>query len=319
MSEPLKVFVTGGTGLVGRPLLADLASMRVQGAVLTRDKTRAQKNSLPQGFVTVEGDISEPSWVSSLKGHDVVVHLAGYPLFEKRWSGEVKKLIRDSRVQGTKVLAQGIRSLAAPERPRRVLCASAVGYYGTSSTEEFTESSPAGDDFLAQVAVEWEQASRLLEGEVEELSIFRLGIVLSPEGGMLARVLPIFKAGLGGKIATGGQWISWVHHHDVREVLKKCILGPGFAAPSSSSSSVYNLCAPHPVTNKEFTQALAQLLARPSFFKVPQLFLQTLLGEGSHYLVRGQKVKPSALLEHGHTFTYPELGPALEHLLKEGK
>ena len=306
--QTLRVFVTGGTGLIGRALLAQFADAGLEGTVLTRDAARA-RSLLAPGFVAVESDVENPAWTAHLSGHDVVVHLAGYPIFEKRWSAEVKRRIRSSRVEGTGVLVAGIRSLKPSSRPRRVLCASAVGYYGTSWSTTFDEQSSPGTDELAQIAVDWERQSHLLESEVEQLSLYRLGIVLSTEGGMLGRVLPFFKAGLGGKIASGSQWISWVHHRDVSEVLKRAVLGQG------NPSGCYNLCAPQPVTNKEFTQNLAKLLSRPGFFKVPGVLLQTLLGEGSRYLVSGQKVMPRRLLDEGYTFAYADIQSALRQLL----
>lgn len=308
--QKIRVFVTGGTGLIGRSLLQELSDLGLKGTVLTRDALRA-RTSLAPGFVAVEGSVEDPAWTPHLAGHDAVVHLAGYPLFEKRWSKEVKRRIRCSRVEGTGVLVAGIKALEPSLRPRRVLCASAVGYYGTSERRTFDELSPPGTDYLARVAVEWEGQARMLEGEVEQLILYRLGIVLSTEGGMLGRVLPFFKAGLGGKIASGSQWISWVHHRDVCEVLKGALLA------KKSEAGVINLCAPQPVTNKEFTQHLAQLLSRPGFLKVPSVLLHTLLGEGSQYLVRGQKVMPHSLLGGGYSFFYPDITSALEQLISK--
>lgn len=326
----MKVLITGGTGLVGAELVCRLSGAGVGGMILTRQNPPP---ALAGGFSYIGGDITDTAWTQHLRGHDAVVHLAGFPIFEKRWSTQVKNNIRRSRVQGTRVLTGAIKALPPQDRPARVICASAVGYYGTSSDRTFYESDPCGDDLLSQIAHDWEAEMHPLKEEVAQLTILRLGIVLSLGGGMLGRVLPIFKAGLGGKIASGDQWVSWVHEDDVQKVLLSALLGGSAsvdtAAPNSPASTsanhmladdhswggVFNVCAPNPVTNKELTAELAGLLRRPKFFKVPKVFLQTLLGEGSNYLVSGQKVHPQRLLDRGFEFSYHHLVDALCDLL----
>lgn len=305
-----RVFLTGGTGLIGRSLQRALTSRGLGGTVLTRNPHTTRDRIYPS-FQSLQGDVTQTSWHSAIRDHDVLIHLAGFPLFEQKWSLETKKIIHTSRVIGTKNLVRGIAALSPKDRPKRVICASAVGYYGIKSGDRMLyESSKPGDDFLANTAHQWEQQAAELS-ELTHLTIFRIGVVLSKEGGMLKRVLPIFRSGLGGRISSGKQWISWIHLSDVTKMMLEACLS------DSWQKGVYNLCAPNPVTNQEFTKSLSKLLKRPSFIPVPEAVLRQILGEGSRYLVTGQRVSPKKLLDHQKTFDFPNIDMALAHLLRQ--
>ena len=305
-----RVFITGGTGLIGTHLQKKFHSIDINGTILTRSKHNKDCDNI-YGFNYTLGDIITHPWQESIQGYDSIIHLAGFPLFEKKWSTATKKLIRDSRVIGTKNLVKAVSDLNVEHRPKNVICASAVGYYGTSFDQTFDESSPPGDDFLADIAKDWEKVASELQDKIDNLTIIRIGIVLSCKGGMLYRVLPIFKSGLGGRLSSGKQWISWVHIDDVVEVIVKSI------TDSSWQPGIYNLSSPNPVTNLYFTKKLGSLLKRPSFIPVPQRILTSILGEGSYYVVTGQKVIPKKLLDIGFKFSFEDLDSALNNLLKK--
>lgn len=304
-----RIFMTGGTGLIGRSLQRELVERKLGGTILTRSVTQA-KNRIYPGFTGLEGDITATTWLASLAQHDVLIHLAGYPLFQQRWSDAVKERIHRSRILGTQNLVKGIAALPPEQRPRRIISASAVGYYGASAGSLwFDEQSPPGDDFLAQTARQWEDSAAPLADLVEQLTVFRIGIVLSLEGGMLERVVPIFRSGLGGRLASGWQWVSWIHLDDVTQIMLQACLA------SQWQAGTYNLCAPEPVTNRQFTKTLGQYLRRPAFIPVPEVVLRKILGEGARYVTTGQRVSAKALTALGCTMQFPTLEAALADLI----
>lgn len=308
-TTPMKFFITGGTGLIGRAIQKHLISLGHSGTILTRSVK--QSPYIYDGFRALTGDITHTDWLDGLANHDVLIHLAGYPLFQQRWSQEVKKQIQNSRVLGTQNLVYGIKKLPKSSRPTRIISASAVGYYGISSGHTILdEESPGGDDFLALIAKQWEESSDSLHECVDQLTIFRIGVVLSLDGGMLKRVIPIFRSGLGGRLADGHQWISWIHLNDVVQFFINA------SCDAHWIGGTYNLCAPHPVTNRTFTKTLGKLLRRPAFIPVPRAILTQILGEGSQYVTTGQRVVPKKLIQQSHTFQFNHINEALNHLVK---
>ena len=304
-----RFFMTGGTGLIGRSIQRELVNQELGGSILTRSVTKA-KNRIYPGFKGVAGDITTTAWLHHLAHHDVIIHLAGYPLFQQRWSQQTKQMIHQSRILGTQNLVQGIKSLPKEQRPKRIISASAIGYYGISSGDTWLdESTGAGDDFLAATAQKWEESAADLQEMVDEFTIFRIGVVLSLEGGMLERVVPIFRSGFGGRLSTGYQWISWIHLHDATQIILKACLSPHW------QPGVYNLCAPHPVTNRQFTKALGKRLRRPSFIPVPEAVLRKILGEGSRYVTTGQRVSSNKLTQAGESFQFSNIESALADLI----
>jgi uncharacterized protein (TIGR01777 family) len=241
----------------------------------------------------------------ALDGADAVIHLAGEPVAQ-RWNDAVKRHIRDSRVEGTRKLVRAIA--AAKPKPAVLVSGSAIGIYGSRSDEILTESSSPGDGFLADATREWESAA----DEAAALGIrvvkIRTGIALGPEGGTMKKLLPIFRAGFGGRVASGRQWMSWIHADDLADLFM-------FAIRQETVHGVLNGTAPDPVTNVAFTRELAGTLHRPAVFPVPLFALRFLYGEMADVVVASQRVLPRAAEEAGFRFRYPELRAALEALL----
>jgi len=255
----------------------------------------------------VSWDPLAPLAPATVSGFDAVVHLAGESVVG-RWTEEKKKAIRESRVQGTRNLAA---ALAQSEvKPRVLVCASAVGFYGNRGDELLPEESPGGQGFLPEVCREWEDASRIAaEAGIRTVSI-RIGLVLSAKGGALGNMLKAFKLGLGGRIGSGQQWWSWIHVDDI-------VGGIHHVIRTESLSGAVNLVAPNPARNAEFTKVLASVLGRPAFFPVPEFALRLAFGEmaAGELLLASQRVEPGKLKASGYTFRFRELRAALENLV----
>jgi uncharacterized protein (TIGR01777 family) len=295
----VKVTLTGPTGFIGRKLterlLAGSHSLQVLG--------RRPVPGLPFWAWDAGGEASPPA--ESLRDSQAVVHLAGEPV-SQRWTPEARQRIRTSRVEGTRRL---VEALAAFPRPPAVLvCASAIGIYGSRGDGILTESSPPGGGFLAEVCQEWEQAADQAAPAGIRVVKLRTGVVLGPGGGALQRMLPLFKAGLGGRLGSGRQWMSWINLEDLVELICLALEQPELAGP-------VNATAPSPVTNAEFTRQLAARLRRPALLPVPAFALRMVFGEMASVLLDSQRVLPQAALAAGFRFRYPELGPALRDLL----
>jgi uncharacterized protein len=242
-----------------------------------------------------------------ISGFDAVIHLAGESVVG-RWTALKKKAIRDSRVQGTTNLATALTQTEA--KPRVLVCASAVGFYGNRGEEVLYEQSPSGQGFLPEVCREWENASRIAaEAGIRTVNI-RIGLVLSAKGGALASMLKPFKLGLGGRIGSGRQWWSWIHVDDI-------VGGIHHAIGTESLSGPVNLVAPSPVRNAEFTKVLAAVLGRPALLPVPGLAVRLAFGTqaAEELLLASQRVEPQKLGDNGYTFRFPELRAALENLV----
>lgn len=236
---------------------------------------------------------------------DVVVNLAGAPV-AVRWTKSAKREIVRSRVDLTREYLDAL--IRWGTFPKAYVSASAVGYYGTSPTATFDESSPPGRDFLAQVCVAWEAEADRAAALGMRVAKIRTGLVLGTDGGVLGKLLPVFRLGLGGVVASGEQWYSWIHADDEVGIFLHAIDG--------RTDGVLNAAAPNPVTNREFTRTLARTLGRPAFFPVPALAGRVLFGEGALMLNEGQRVVPQRTLATGYVFRHPELGEALRSLLR---
>ena len=294
-----RILVTGVSGPIGTGLLA---SFEPQGTQIVR---------LVRGHAQNAAQVSWDPLVSlspaAVSGFDVVVHLAGESVVG-RWTEEKKKAIRESRVQGTRNLAAALAESEA--KPRVLVCASAVGFYGDRGEEVLREESPGGQGFLPEVCREWEDASRIAaEAGIRTVNI-RIGLVLSAKGGALGNMLKPFKLGLGGRIGSGQQWWSWIHVDDI-------VGGIHHAMRTESLSGPVNLVAPNPVQNAEFTKVLASVLRRPAFFPVPEFALRLAFGKmaAGELLLASQRVEPGKLGASGYTFRFRELRAALENLV----
>jgi len=242
---------------------------------------------------------------ADLEGVEAVVHLAGEPVAQ-RWTAEAKRRIRDSRVLGTRHLVESIKSLEI--KPKVVLCASATGFYGHRGDEVLTEESGAGEGFLAETCREWENEAKLLETLGVRVVFVRIGIVLGRGGGALAKMLPPFRLGVGGRLSHGKQWMSWIHREDLARLM-------AWALEKEELRGVVNGTAPGAVTNAQFTRVLARVLRRPAVFPVPEFVLKLAFGEMARVLLESQRVKPEVAEEKGFVFKYPDLEPALRELL----
>lgn len=289
-----RIAVTGASGLIGTSVVGHLKSEGHTVQKLVRRQTVAP---------------DEISWdpqtgmvdLAALDGVDAVIHLAGAGVGDKRWTSKYKSEILNSRLLGTTTIANAVAAI----RPKVFISASAMGWYGETGNRAVTEKDRAGDDFLAAVCHEWENAADLA-GDVRTVKL-RTGLVLDPTGGALGRMIPLFRFGIGGRLGTGKQWWSWITLHDV-------IRAVTFALENPITGPV-NLTAPNPVTNQEFTAALARALHRPAVFPVPSIALKIAFGGFSSEMLGSKKVIPEALMEAGFTFDYPHIGAALEALV----
>jgi uncharacterized protein len=305
----MKVAVTGGTGFVGSRLVEQLEAGGHHTVLLTRNADRARQQFPAAVYPNVTIVPYEPTtsgdWQTALSGCDGVVNLAGEPISESRWTPDRKKLLMDSRVLTTEKLVEAIA--AAPEKPKVLVSASAIGFYGTSETETFDESSAPGDDYLAEICKNWEAAANGVQAAGVRLAIVRFGIVLGM-GGAVGKMLAPFKMFAGGPIGSGKQWFSWIHRDDVVALLMQ-------ALTQSNLEGVYNATAPNPVNMGEFCTEMGKALGRPSWVPVPGFVLEGLLGEGAKLVLEGQKVLPTRSLSTGFKFTYNTVSAALTQIL----
>jgi uncharacterized protein (TIGR01777 family) len=299
-----RVTVTGATGLLGRRLVAGLRERGAQLTILSRDPDRARAR-LGEVQALHWEPANAPAPPEALAGRDAVIHLAGEPIAQ-RWSDGAKAAIRESRVLGTRNLLAGLAE--CEPRPSTLVSSSAIGYYGAHGEEPLDEDAPPGEDFVAEVCVAWEaEAARARELGMR-VALVRTGVVLDPSGGALAKMLPPFRLGLGGPVAGGRQYISWIHAEDLIGVMLAALGDERFSGP-------INATAPEPVTNRQFSYALGSALRRPALLPVPGLALKALYGEMAGIITTGARVVPAKALVLGYRFMHPELLPALRAAL----
>jgi uncharacterized protein (TIGR01777 family) len=302
-----RVVITGATGTVGSALCAALLHRGDQVTAISRDAQRARAvlGDRVQAFAWAR-PTQEPLPPEALAGSDAVVHLLGEPL-DQRWTEGAKAEIRDSRVRATRSLVQALQRLPADARPGVLVSQSATGFYGPSDDRELDERAAAGADFLAGVVRAWEAEASAAESTLRAVQT-RTGVVLSTRGGALARMLPFFRLGLGGPVAGGRQYLSWIHVDDV-------VGGLLFVMEDSRAAGPVNLTSPNPVTNAEFSRALGRALRRPAVLPVPALALRLLYGDMAEIVTTGQRVVPRRLRELGFEFRHPAVEPALRDAL----
>jgi uncharacterized protein (TIGR01777 family) len=309
---PLRVTVTGASGLIGPSLLAALHAQDAQVTVLTRNPGRAQA-ALGDVEAIRWDPIGEAAPAAALAGRDAVIHMAGEPVAQ-RWSAKVKHAIHESRVSGTRNLVAGLTRVGeagSGERPRTLVSSSATGYYGAHAEEPLDEDAPPGTDFLARVCVEWEAAAAAAEKLGVRVVQARTGVVLNRSGGALAKMLPPFRLGVGGAVAGGRQFISWIHPDD--------LVGMMLAALADERwRGAVNATAPEPVANGAFAKVLGRVLGRPALLPVPGLALRALYGDMAEIVTTGARVMPAKALVLGYEFAYPQLEPALHAALETG-
>jgi uncharacterized protein (TIGR01777 family) len=323
----MRVFLTGGTGLIGRGIVRRLLERNDRPVVLTRDPERAAERLGGASAELVHGDPMTPgSWQESVSGCDAVINLAGENLFDQRWSRDVKRSLRESRVYGTGNVVAAIARAGA--RPKVLVQGSAIGYYGPRGDEEIDESSLAGSDFLATICRDWEEAAKPARELGLRVPIVRTGVVLARGRGALGVMAPIFRrlplgaapVGNGGSAfapASGRQWLSWIHVDDIVGLFMLALDAPEATGPVNGT-------APNPVRNIEFGRALAHVLRRdfpytPWFFLPvgpPDFVLKLALGEVADVVVKGQRVLPTVAQRLGYCFQYPDLSAALSQIYR---
>ncbi len=305
----MKVAITGATGFVGSRLVERLQAEGHQVLVLTRKESSAVQKFPKSAFPNLEIVAYTPTesgpWQQAITGCDGVVNLAGESIAEARWTPQRQQEILNSRQLGTQKIVEAIAQ--ANPKPGVLVSASAIGYYGTSETATFEETSSPGNDFLAQVCQAWEAEAQKVKASGTRLVILRFGIVLGM-GGAIAKMIPAFKLFAGGPIGTGRQWFSWIHREDLVNLILKALTQPDI-------EGVLNATAPHPVRMAEFCQIMGQVLNRPSWLPVPSFALQALLGDGAMVVLEGQQVLPKRTLAKGFEYQYPEVKQALEAIL----
>src|SRR5712691_4332573 len=306
-SASMKIVVAGGTGFIGRPLCRSLALHGHHVTVLSRSPALAHP-SLVSAVTLVEWDgTTRGPWERALEGTDALINLSGEPIAEGRWTAARKQALRESRVGTTRLLVQTLSRLSS--KPRILINASAIGYYGPRDSTPVTEEAPPGSDFLADLCVHWEQEAMQAEALGLRVLRLRIGIVLGEDGGVLLRMTAPFRYFLGGPISPGHQWVSWIHRQDLIGLVQ-------WALAHSTISGAVNGVAPGAVTMREFCRTLGRVLGRPSWLPVPELALRLMLGELSTLLTTGQRVEPSKALRGGFVFQYASLEPALKGILR---
>jgi uncharacterized protein (TIGR01777 family) len=289
----MRIFVTGATGLLGSRVVATFLAFQHEVVLASRNATRATKQFNNTSVKIIEADVTQQGhWQTIASECDAIVHLAGAGIVDRRWTKAYKETIRRSRIDSTKCVAEVANNI--------LICASAIGFYGDCGNQQLTEESPAGNDFLSDLCSEWEAVARTAKGRVVSL---RFGIILDAKLGALAKMVPLFRFGLGGPIGNGKQYWSWIAWQDACTVI--------FEALQQNWEGPINVVAPEQVTCKEFVQTLGRVMNKPSLMRAPAFALRTMIGEGSCVLTASQRVIPRVLIDQGFKFQYPTLQQCL--------
>lgn len=301
----MKIFITGGLGFVGRHLSLSLVSDGHQVTAVGRRREPGNMIEHP-GFAYLSADTTNPGeWQEHLPGSDAVINLAGKSIFTI-WTDKAKQAIYDSRILTTRNLVDAI----AEDRGTVLVSTSAVGYYGDRGDDVLTEKAPPGDDFLAQLGVDWEQAALAARSKGARVVLPRFGIVLERDGGAMAKMIPSFKMFMGGRLGSGRQWFPWIHLHDL-------VAAHRFVIDRTDIEGPVNCCAPQPVRNRELTRGLARRLHRPVMPPMPGFAIKALLGEFGKVLLFSQRAVPAILQEKGFGFVYPDIDSALDKIISD--
>ncbi|OGS91213.1 MAG: TIGR01777 family protein [Gallionellales bacterium GWA2_60_18] len=300
----MNILITGGTGLIGRQLCKALLAEGHELTVLSR-----KPESVPKKCgAAVRALASLAEWHPDM-AFDAVINLAGEPIVDARWSAHYKQVLWDSRVTLTKELVRHIA--AAEHKPTVLLSGSAVGYYGDRGDTLLDEDAGSGEGFAAELCKAWEDAARAAENCGVRVCLLRTSPVLSNDGGLLGKMLPAFRLGLGARLGDGRQWMSWIHMQDYVAMVLRLLR-------DTQTSGPYNMAAPHPVTNAEFTATLAAVLHRPALFAAPAALLKLGMGERASLMLEGQRALPKKMLALRQRFAFPHLAEALHDLLEKG-
>ena len=310
----MRLLLLGCSGFVGRELVPFLLELGHELTLVSR-QIQPFAHLVGERLAVLRLDPADPaSWGHdgldvALRQADGVINLAGEPIADKRWTAAHRAVLLASRVRSTELLTAAMAALETP--PQVLINGSAVGFYGTSLDARFVESSPSGSDFLAEICRVWEAAADQAPQGCRVVKL-RIGIVLGPDGGALGKMLPVFRAGFGGPVGSGRQWMSWIHRHDLCRLI-------GAALEDTAYLGVYNAVAPQPTTMGAFAAALGKALGRPSLLPVPGAILQLLLGDGAQVVLEGQQVIPERLQQQGFRYQYGELSAALAAATSPGR
>ena len=301
----MKILITGITGLIGQSLAHQLSQKGFILSGLTRNAKKAQKNiSFPCSLYEWK-DIHTPPPESAFKDISAIIHLAGEAVINKRWSPGQKEILTQSRVQ---YLHQLILMAKKYPHIHTLISAGAIGYYGHRENEWLTENSPQGRGFIPHLCVNWEKTAKTFEDHTKRAVIFRIGHVLSPNGGIIQKTAPLFRLGLGCIFSDGKQWVSWIHINDLIDLFTQ-------ALENKHWSGVFNAVSPHPVTHEQWSKKLARACHRPLFLRIPKFALKWGLGEISQLILSSQRALPEQAQKKGFIFNFPHLEPALKNIL----
>ncbi len=304
----MRVFVTGASGLLGSRVCRRLCAKGFEIVALSRRPQSGVQDDAAAAFRWVRGDpVQAGPWLEEAVAADAVVHLAGEPIAGGRWTRARKRRLVESRVKSTTLIAAALREAGGDSKT--LINASAVGYYGSRGEEECTEQSPPGDDFLARLCRDWERAGLRAECPTLRVVCLRFGVILSLDGGALAKLLPPFRMGLGGPIGPAERWFPWIHESDAVGFVERALVG------SPQWRGVVNAVAPEPARMGEFASTLGRALGRPARFPIPLAVLRLALGEAADALNPGQKILPARALEDRYVFAFPGLAAALRDLV----
>ncbi|SEQ19156.1 hypothetical protein SAMN05421693_11963 [Ectothiorhodospira magna] len=300
----MKILITGGTGFVGAQLIRRLVAQDCECVVLTRNTAKARRKLGTMGCQFISWDTRSPIPKEAFEGVDGAVNLVGESLASRRWSAEQKKRIFDSRIEPTRHLVEGLNEHAP--QCKVLVSASAIGYYPVNLPDRLTEDSEPGDGFLPDICRQWEEEATHLNPR-SRVVILRFGVVLGRDGGVIGKLLPVFKMGLGGPVSDGSQMMSWIHLEDVIGVTLRALI-------DDAMFGVYNAVAPEPVTNRAFSKSLGHALGRPAVLTAPAFMLRTAMGEMSTVVLDSQTISGDKLLEAGYEFLYPDIDQAMHEI-----
>ena len=303
----MKIVLAGGTGFIGRQLCRSLALHGHHVTVLSRSPEHAHPSLVPAVTLVGWDGATRGPWERTLDSADALINLSGEPIAEGRWTAARKQALRESRIGTTRLLVQTLSRLSS--KPRTLINASAIGYYGPRDSTPVTEETPPGSDFLAHLCVDWEQEAMQAEALGLRVVRLRIGLVLGKDGGALLRMALPFRFFLGGPISPGSQWVSWIHRHDLTNLIH-------WILSHSEVNGAVNGVAPGSVTMDEFCRTLGRVLDRPSWLPVPEFALRLALGELATLLTTGQRVEPTVALREGYPFQYPRLEQALKGIFR---
>ncbi|HMQ52041.1 MAG TPA: TIGR01777 family oxidoreductase [Anaerolineae bacterium] len=302
----MRVLITGGTGNIGRRLIDVLLNHGHQVLILSRKSLKPAWLPTQVGLLRWDGQTAR-GWGEQVNQIDAIINLAGAGIADERWSDARKRLILESRVQAGQAVVEAI--CAAQAKPAVLVQASGINYYGTSQTKTFTEADGPGDDYLADVCVRWEASTSPVEALGVRRAIIRSGVVLDPAGGALPKLVMPFNFFAGGWLGSGQQWMSWIHWQDAVAAIR-------FLIENEAASGPFNLVTPEPVHNKAMAKTIGQVMGRPALAPAPGFALKLVFGEMATVVLEGQRVLPERLRQLGFEFTWPQLEPALQDLLK---